>query len=341
MVFKICPLSSKILNKNVVSYYLMILKQVPEDFVVAEIPLLEVLDKGKYCICELSKRNRNTEDAVFEVSRQLRIPRKCISYAGIKDKQAVTSQTISVLTSPDKLKSFNHEDISLRFLGKSDELVSLGRLKGNSFRITIRGLSGDEKISDKSIINFFHEQRFSENNVVIGKYLLKKKYSDAVNLLINDRSWGENIRKHLEKSKNDFVGALKTLPKKILILYVHAYQSYLWNESVKILLNKGVVVDFVPLPGFGGFSASEEVSGVVNDLLQKEGVVSKDFLNRDISFLSVEGTTRKVFIKPSDLVISDFLDDELNIGKKKLVVSFSLGKGEYATNVVEQLFADS
>jgi tRNA pseudouridine13 synthase len=315
----------------------MILKQVPEDFVVVEVPLFEPGKLGKYSIFELMKKNRNTEDAVFEVARQTKIPRKCISYAGIKDKQAITHQRISVLANPDNLSSFSHDEISLKFLGRSSEPLSLGRLKGNKFRIVIRDLSGAEKISSGDIINFFHDQRFSKNNVVVGKFLLKKKYADAVNILIDDSSWGENIRKHLEKSTNDFVGAVKTLPKKILVLYVHAYQSFLWNEAVRVLIDKDALPDEVPIPGFGEFSASQVVEEVWDNILSREGVVFNDFLNRDISFLSVEGTSRKTRIFPKDLVVSDFLDDELNVGKKKLVLSFELGKGEYATNVVEQL----
>src|SRR6056297_1014969 len=138
----------------------MILKQVPEDFEVVEIPLLDIANKGKYSICELAKKNVNTEDALFEVARQLRIPRKIIGFAGTKDKVAVTKQRISLVASMNSINSFVHKNIALTFLGNHSEPLSLGRLKGNKFRIVVRGLSGDEVISsNKKIINYFHNQR--------------------------------------------------------------------------------------------------------------------------------------------------------------------------------------
>ena len=204
----------------------MILKQLPEDFVVDELPLFEPSGKGRFAICSLSKKNFNTEDALIVVSKKLSVPRKNIGFAGTKDKVAITTQRISIVASKTKVESFLHDDVSLEFLGFHDEPISLGRLMGNKFTITVRGLSGFEKVNlDKKIINFFHTQRFQDNNVVIGKFLLKKDYKSAVNILINDFSFGKKIKAHLEKSTNDFVGALKTLPKKILTLYVHTSEA--------------------------------------------------------------------------------------------------------------------
>jgi len=317
----------------------MILKQVPEDFVVIERPLFDELKiSGAFCICLLSKRNFNTEDAVFEIARALKIPRKIIGYAGAKDRVAVTSQFVSIRASRKLVESFSHVSLSLEFRGFSDEPISLGRLAGNDFVVVVRGLSGAEKVSAKKIVNYFDSQRFSSRNVEVGKFLLKKDYKSAVDILREDSSFGSGIVSHLEKSLNDYVGALKTVPKKILTLYLHSYQSLLWNRAVDLLLEKKVFVDEVPIPGFGDFVADEVVRSVVLSIMADEGVSFSDFLSRDIPYLSVEGTSRKVFIEPHNLVIGSFLVDELNAGKKKISISFSLGKGEYATNVISQLF---
>ncbi len=314
----------------------MILKQVPEDFVVDEVPSVNFSGKGKFCVCLLKKRNRNTEEAVFVVAKALGIPRGFISYAGTKDKKAVTSQFVSVKCSLSKIRGFFHDDISLGFVDFHDEPISLGVLKGNNFRVVVRGLSGDESLEKKDFVNFFDSQRFSSNNVVIGKALVKKKYKDAVSLLLEDKSWGSLVEAHLKKSGNDFVGALRVLPKKVLSLYVHAYQSLLWNEVVKTLLEQGSLPSVVPIPGFSGVEGPTR--GVWESVLSREGVVFGDFLNKDISYLCVEGALRSSYCDVKDFVIGDFLDDDLNPGKKKVVLSFFLGKGQYATNVVKQLF---
>ena len=318
----------------------MILKQIPEDFKVVEIPLFEPSNTGKYSICILTKKNYNTEDALIEVSKQLNVPRKNIGFAGTKDKVAITKQRISVIASPIKISSFSHKNISLEFLGSNDDPMSLGRLKGNRFEIIVRGLLGNEKINgDKKFINFFHKQRFQENNVVVGKFLLKKDYRSAVDILKDDFVFGKKILAHLEKSTNDFVGALKTLPKKILTLYLHAYQSHLWNLAVLELLKQDDLPKEVPIPGFSPFVADDKTTGVLNNLMSVEGISSVDFLNRDIPYLCIEGTTRKTVCEVTNLLVSAFFDDELNASKKKLKISFDLGPGAYATNIIEQLFA--
>jgi len=318
----------------------MILKQIPEDFIVHERPLFEELKiNGVYCICLLSKRNFNTEDAVFEVARILKIPRKSISYAGVKDKVAVTSQFVSIKANKKLVESFNHPSVWLSFKGFSDEPISLGRLAGNDFVIVVRGLLGNEKISSKKFINYFDKQRFSSRNVEVGKLLLKKDYNSAVSILKNDVSLSHRIIAFLDKSSNDYVGALKTVPKKILTLYLHSYQSLLWNRAIDLLLKKNVSVAEVPIPGFGGLNDVDDVvRSVILSIMNEEGISFSDFINRDIPYLSVEGTSRNVFINVENLVIDILSDDELNADKKKTTISFSLKKGEYATNVISQLF---
>ena len=318
---------------------MMQLKQIPEDFKVLEIPLIKLSNRGRFSICELTKKDFNTECAIGEIAKQLSIPRKHIGYAGTKDKRAITTQLISIVSSESKINNFKHQDISLKYLGKHDEPLSLGLLKGNKFKIVVRDLSGEEIIREKKFVNFFHNQRFSKNNVLVGKFLLKKDYSSAVSVLINDSSFGYKIKSHLEKSINDFVGALKTIPKKILSLYIHAYQSHLWNIVVEELLNKDALPKEVPIVGFSDFDCDSVTRKVINDVMLKEGVSQLDFLNRDIQTLCVEGTYRNTLCSVSNLVVGDFLVDELNGGRRKVLIEFELGKGEYATSVIDQLFS--
>ena len=59
----------------------MIIKQIPEDFIVEEVPIV-FSGSGNYAVYKLTKRNYTTESAVATVCKRFNIRRKDIKYAG-------------------------------------------------------------------------------------------------------------------------------------------------------------------------------------------------------------------------------------------------------------------
>ncbi|MFC1769296.1 tRNA pseudouridine(13) synthase TruD, partial [Nanoarchaeota archaeon] len=94
----------------------MIIKQIPEDFIVREVPL-DRKAEGNYSIYLMKKKGYNTHDAVLKVAKFLKIDSKFIGVAGNKDKIAVTSQLISVKRGPQK--SFSVDGIDVEYLYSS------------------------------------------------------------------------------------------------------------------------------------------------------------------------------------------------------------------------------
>ncbi len=291
----------------------MKLKESPEDFLVEEIPI--DFSDGEYLIVRVKKRLLNTEDAAQILARRLGLPRKNIGYAGAKDKVAVTTQYFSLKgVSQEKISDFFHEQIDIEVIGNYNQPLSLGDLLGNRFIIVVRELKKPLAKKEK-IKNYFGEQRFGENNVAVGRLLIKKQFKEACELL------------GLESTNP--IKSLRSLPKHTLTLYVHAYQSWMWNEVLNILIE---VPEKLPLVGFGTEldECSEEVREAYEKIMQEEAITTRDFIIKQIPSLSVEGDARKTIIEIKDFDLGSFKD-----GVQE--VRFTLPKGCYATVVVKEL----
>jgi tRNA pseudouridine13 synthase len=318
------------------------IKQKPEDFVVKEVSTVKIGDKGQYSYFLLKKTDYTTIDAIKRIANFLDIQLKNIGIAGTKDRKAITEQVISIKNIDEKrLEKFRQKDIELEFLGKGDSPVSLGDLEGNCFEITARDCEKKpEQIS--YIINYFDSQRFSENNHLVGKAIVKGDLEKAVQLM-NEKE----VNEYLTKKPTDYVGALKQLPKKILTLYVHAYQSYLWNRTVYSYLRYGRKIDYnlgklvfpeekpenipIPIIGFDIECENERIMKKIGKIMEEEGVKERDFVIRKIPELSAEGGNRDLVAEVKELKIEDLGDNDYKI-------KFCLQKGSYATIAVKLMF---
>lgn len=312
------------------------LKQIPEDFIVKEVTDRKFTEEGIYLVCSMTKKNYNTEDAIRTICRALKVIRKNVSYAGTKDRNAITHQYISFFKGrEERIKDLQLKDISLEVVGRTNSPLSLGDLKGNNFEITVRNIEVPPKKLDK-FPNFYDSQRFSENNVEVGRRIVKKDFKGACEILQEDRVYGDLIKNELEKSNKNYSTAIRQLPSKILLLYTHAYQSYIWNKTVEALGDK--VPEKVPLIGFGTDLDESDTSKAIKKIMEDEKITFRDFIIREIPEASLEGTDRNTYMKIENLEISQLEEDELNKDKKKILVKFFLEKGAYATMAIKHLF---
>jgi tRNA pseudouridine13 synthase len=329
------------------------LKQTPEDFVVEEIIELK-LDDGDYAYFWLRKKGYTTVRALEKVSGFLKCRLRDIGFAGNKDKQAVTKQAISIKDSGRRIggsrfDNFNSDQLSLEYIGRGNKPISLGDLSGNKFSIVLRECS-KEPAAVSSFVNYFDEQRFSETNKEVGKAILRGDFEKACSLID-----AEEVQAYLSQNPTDYVGAMKTLPLKIRMIHVHSYQSWLWNETVARYLRAvcETVVDLeyslgrlvfpdvsvpsvsipivsVPIIGFGTEFTDEKIKKIVDGIMEKEGISSRDFVIRSMPELSAEGGMRDVFVDVKDISIEKISDGSYRL-------KFVLPKGSYATMVVKQM----
>jgi tRNA pseudouridine13 synthase len=316
-----------------------IIKEKPEDFLVEEILVLPCCD-GAYSYWQLRKKNLTTLEAVAKISGQLRIPLKYVKFAGNKDKRAVTTQHISVYSAPkERIASLSIQDIALSFVGHGAAPIYTGQHQGNRFQVTVRNLDTAKvpllKVPLLRVTNYFGAQRFSEHNVDIGRSIVKKNFRAAAELI--DHPSAED---YLERNPKDHIGALRTLPKSLMKLFLHSYQSFIWNKTASLYIQRCHPTDNlkVPIVGFGTEITQERMSLVVKQILDEERLTPRDFIVRQFPELSSEGGERDLFMEILDFSMGPYEPDELHDGKLKTTLNFTLPKGSYATVLVEHVF---
>jgi tRNA pseudouridine13 synthase len=158
------------------------LRASPEDFRVDEVPAYLPSGSGPHLYVRIEKRGRTTRDALRVLARALGVPERDAGYAGLKDKDAVTTQWLSFPSARDPDPRLLEAD-GLRVLSLSRHANKLraGHVRANRFRIAVRG--GDAAAARASaaallargLPNFFGPQRFGTEgrNAEVGRALLR------------------------------------------------------------------------------------------------------------------------------------------------------------------------
>lgn len=299
-----------------------VIKHIPEDFVVEELSTVKPKESGAFTYFRLEKREYTTLAALERISEALHLPLKVFACAGNKDRRALTTQICSVRGSPNlniKLK-----DIKVEFLGCGDEPVHIGQLEGNNFKIVIRNLDKMPQFSPR-FRNLFGEQRFSSSNADIGRHILKREFEQAARTIGEMYPRISELQKRVQKS--DWIGALRAIPRKLLLLFVHAYQSLLWNKAASVSK-----AEILPIVGFGTTVHDD----VTRKILLEEGITPRDFVIKQLPEATAEGAERSVWVEAKDLKVGNLEDDEFFPEKEKVTVEFFLPKGCYATEFIRQ-----
>ncbi len=139
---------------------------------------------------------------------------------------------------------------------------------------------------------------------------------------------------HLIERPDDYRGAFFRLPPNLQKLMVHAYQSYLFNKILDKVISSGFGNRMleIPLFGFGmNIPKDPKLVAIMRDVLKEEKISLENFRNDVSRQLGSKGGRRKAFQTAEKFKVLEISDDELNVGKIKCKISFSLRKGTYAT----------
>ena len=148
-----------------------VLKAVADDFQVDEVLDIPLTGQGEHLWLWVEKRDLNTEEAARRLARAAGVPLRAISYAGLKDRQALTRQWFSLhlpgKADPDLSRA---EDDTLRILKRDRHLRKLqrGAHSANGFTLRLTALTADhaaldarlQQLKAQGVPNYFGSQRF-------------------------------------------------------------------------------------------------------------------------------------------------------------------------------------
>jgi tRNA pseudouridine13 synthase len=152
------------------------IKHRPDDFVVDEIPAYEPSGEGSHLYVRISKTNVTTDDVVKAMARALRVERRDIGVAGLKDKVGITTQWLSIPAADrsldERVAALQIEGVTILEQRRHANKLKTGHLKGNRFTIVVRGIDPErrdevvaalERISAEGVPNAFGVQRFGRD----------------------------------------------------------------------------------------------------------------------------------------------------------------------------------
>jgi tRNA pseudouridine13 synthase len=146
------------------------IKRQPEDFEVEEIPAYEPCGQGEHLFLWIEKRGLGAQYFVRQVAQRLGISREEVGAAGLKDRHAVTRQYVSVpVHAESNLAKLDGDGIRLLRVSRHTNKLKPGHLRGNRFRIVIRGADAGQsaaleaalgRIREHGLPNYYGPQRF-------------------------------------------------------------------------------------------------------------------------------------------------------------------------------------
>ncbi|XP_078199236.1 pseudouridylate synthase 7 homolog isoform X6 [Callithrix jacchus] len=246
--------------------------------------------RGSYCHFVLYKENKDTMDAINVLSRYLRVKPNIFSYMGTKDKRAITVQEIAVLKAILQNSWIEVMDLILK------------------------PRSGAEK---GYLVKCREEWAKTKDPTAALRKLPVKRCVE-----------GQLLRGLSKYGMKNIVSAFGLIPRNNRLMYIHSYQSYVWNNMVSKriedyglkpapgdLVLKGATPTYIeeedvnnysihdvvmPLPGFDVIYPKHKIQEAYREMLTADNL-DIDNMRHKIRDYSLSGAYRKIIIRPQNV----------------------------------------
>lgn len=157
-----------------------VLKATAEDFQVDEVLDIPLSGTGEHLWLWVEKRGLNTEEAARKLARAAGVQLRTVSYAGLKDRQALTRQWFSIQlpgkADPD-LSAAEGETLRILKSVRHSRKLQRGAHAANGFTLRLTQLSGEpaalearlQQIATQGVPNYFGLQRFGHEGGNLGQ----------------------------------------------------------------------------------------------------------------------------------------------------------------------------
>lgn len=321
-----------------------VIRATPEDFRVTEILPFEPAGEGEHVMLHIEKRNTNTDWLAGQLARLAGVPKRDVSYAGLKDRNAVTRQWFSVglagRPEPD-WRQLDIEGVQVLQSVRHRRKLRRGALQGNRFRIVVRELAGEldqllprlEQIRQQGVPNYFGAQRFGRNgsNLQRAREMFQGRRIRDRNTrslyLSAARSWLFN---ELLAQRVTAGNWNRALPGEALLLA--GSNSFFVAASIDAEIGQRLAKFDIhpsgPLWGRGSLASQDQVR-----LLEQSLATAHPELCRGLEQAGLEQARRALRLVVPDLVA------EPDMATASLTLDFQLPPGSYATTVLRELIA--
>ncbi len=320
-----------------------VIRKLPDDFEVEEIPAYEPCGEGEHLFLWIEKHGMGAQFFERQIAKRLDIPPAEVGTAGLKDRHAVTRQWVSVPAAVEsKLPQLEGDGIRVLRVSRHGNKLRSGHLRGNRFRILIREAEPTkaasveqvlERIRTHGLLNYYGPQRFGHDGETsdMGMKMLR----------------GEE----LPRRPNPFLRKLA----------LSAAQSWLFNDYLSRRLNDGLmrqvlVGDVMAKWPFGGMFVAEDREREQARFDARETVhagpifgrktfaAAGDAATRETAVLTDAGLTTANFAGFGKLVMGTrrhnliYIDDLSGVWEAEgLRLAFSLPAGSYATVLLREV----
>lgn len=315
-------------------------KQQFEDFIVIEELGFELTGEGEHVLVYLEKKDCNTVFVAEQLAKYVGISAKNVSYAGLKDRQAVTQQWFSLHMPGKETPDFSKFDLAgcrILQITRHNKKLKIGALKGNRFKIILRNLTDNiepklNTIKQHGVPNYFGEQRFGrdQNNITqaikwaTGEISVKDRkkrgfYLSAARSAIFNDIVSQRIKQNIQQTVLD--GDILQLSKSNSWFLSKTDELSLLQQR----LQNGEINITAPMVGDSPLGTTSVALEFEKNCLKHWSCFEELFKKE-----RMETIRRSILLRPEQL-------EWQWIGENDIEINFYLPSGCYATSVLREL----